>query len=255
MPKKLLAVAVLAFAPSLARAALIDEIQVYDDGINAPRQFGLQVHVNTTPEGRAEPDYPGEVVPNHGTRVTPEFSYGLSRDFEAGLYVPSGFDSAGRGSLAGWKLRLKWIPLRPDEGAAGWFAGANGEYSRLAHRYSESRDTFELRTIGGYHAEHWLVAVNPVFGFDLSPGFRNGADFSLQVRGVHDVAKDTQAGLEYYSDMGKLAHLAALPDQANIVYGVIDTKLKGWGIEFGVGRGVTSPADKWTVKFIFDVPL
>jgi len=66
----------------------IDEIQVYTDDINPVGKFGLELHVNTTPAGRSRPDYPGEITPQHGLRLTPEFSYGLSHDFEAGLYVP-----------------------------------------------------------------------------------------------------------------------------------------------------------------------
>ncbi|HEY4997858.1 MAG TPA: hypothetical protein VII36_01885 [Usitatibacter sp.] len=245
----------LALAPGLSRAALSDEIQVYDDDINAPHVFGLELHANTTPEGRSVPDYPGEVVPNHGLRLTPEFSYGLTRAWEAGLYVPSSFDSAGRGSLAGWKLRLKWLALHPDEGAAGWFAGANGELSRLQEKFSASRDAFELRTIGGYRADAWLLAVNPVFGWDLSPGFRGAPDFSLGVKATHDIADKVAVGAEYYSEMGKTTHILPLREQANTLFGVIDLQVKSFGIDFGIGRGLTGSADKWTVKAIFAIPL
>jgi len=41
--------------PSIAGAALSDEIQVYTDDINAPGEFGLELHVNTTPKGRRVP--------------------------------------------------------------------------------------------------------------------------------------------------------------------------------------------------------
>jgi hypothetical protein len=244
----------LALAPGLAGAALSDEIQVYDDDINAPREVGLELHVNGTPKGRSVPDYPGEVVPNHGLRITPEFSYGLTRVWEAGLYIPSNFDSAGRGSLAGWKLRLKWLPIHGDQG--GWFAGANGELSRVARKFSESQNAFELRTIGGYRADAWLVAVNPVFGWNLSPGFRSGTpDFSLGVKATRDVAEKVALGAEYYSEMGTTSHILPLARQANTLYAVIDIAFKSIGINFGIGRGLTGSADKWTVKAIFAIPL
>jgi hypothetical protein len=244
----------LALAPGLAGAALSDEIQVYDDDINAPREIGLELHVNGTPKGRSVPDYPGEVVPNHGLRITPEFSYGLTRVWEAGLYIPSNFDSAGRGSLAGWKLRLKWLPIHGDQG--GWFAGANGELSRVARKFSESRNAFELRTIGGYRADAWLVAVNPVFGWNLSPGFRSGTpDFSLGVKATRDVAEKVALGAEYYSEMGTTSRILPLARQANTLYAVIDIAFKSLGINFGIGRGLTGSTDKWTVKAIFAIPL
>src|SRR4030081_2389749 len=92
-------VCALALAPGFACAALSDEIQVYDDDINAPREFGLELHVTATAKGRAIPDSPGEVVPNRLPRIRPESSYGLTRAWEAGLYLPSSFDSSGRGTL------------------------------------------------------------------------------------------------------------------------------------------------------------
>ena len=58
----------MALVPGIALAALSDEIQVYTDDINAPREFGLELHVNTTPSGRGIPDYAGEAVPAHGLR-------------------------------------------------------------------------------------------------------------------------------------------------------------------------------------------
>src|SRR5438105_1568775 len=122
IPRRLLGgVWALAFLPCVAAAALSDEIQVYTNDINAPREFGLELHVNTTPSGRSARDYPGEAVPAHGVRVTPEFSYGLTPDWEAGFYVPTNLDRSGSYQVAGAKVRLKWLPFRPEEHAAGWF--------------------------------------------------------------------------------------------------------------------------------------
>jgi hypothetical protein len=52
-----------------ARADLTDEIQVYADGINAPGQFHLELHLNTTPDGRSRPDHASEVTPARGERT------------------------------------------------------------------------------------------------------------------------------------------------------------------------------------------
>src|SRR5438309_8658327 len=91
----------LILIPSIAGAELSDEIQVYTDDINAPGEFGLELHVNTTPKGRSTPDYPGEVTPQHGWRFTPEFSYGIAKDWEAGLYLPVSRDERGNTRAAG----------------------------------------------------------------------------------------------------------------------------------------------------------
>jgi hypothetical protein len=242
-------------APLIVHASLIDEIQVYTDDINAPGQFGLELHVNTTPKGRSTPDYPGEVVPNRGLRVTPEFSWGLAPNWEAGLYVPASRDANGNTEFAGAKVRLKWLPVKPAEGEAGWFFGANGELSRLEQRFSESRTSAELRIMSGWRNADWLVAVNPVFGWSLSDGLRSGtADLSLGTKIARTVAHDVSVGIEYYADAGTTSR-PTLRDQAQTLYGAIDAEFGGWSINFGVGRGLTRAADRLTVKTIVGVPF
>jgi hypothetical protein len=235
-----------------ARAELSDEIQVYTDDINAPGEFGLEVHVNTTPSGRSTPDYPGEVTPWHGLRITPEFSWGLTKTWEAGLYIPSNIDASGNWEIAGAKLRMKWLPIRGDESTGGPFLGANVELSRQQHKFSESRTTSELRIMMGYRSEEWLFAVNPVFGWNLSDEPKSGTpDFSLDFKGSKKVTETVALGLEYYSDMGTVSHILPLAEQSNTLYAAADFDFKAWTLNFGVGRGLTDAADKWTVKAIF----
>ena len=233
-----------------------DEIQVYTDDIGKPGEFGLELHVNTTPSGRGTPDYPGEVPPLHSLRFTPEFSYGLTRELEAGLYLPGGRDHEGNWFLSGAKLRLKWLPLQPDERTGGWYAGANLELSSVDQRYSESRYGSELRTIFGYRAAEWLIGVNPVFEWDLSPGYRNGGPgFTLGVKAMHDVVPGIAAGLEYYDAIGKLAHRLPHGEQDETLYLALDIDRKPFIVNVGIGRALTGAADRWTLKAIFEVPF
>ena len=238
------------------QAALSDEIQVYTDDINAPGAFGLELHVNATPKGRQVPDYPGESVPHHGLRVTPELSYGLTPTLEAGLYLPTNRDANGRFEMAGAKLRLKWLPLRPEEGASGWFLGANGELSRVKKRFSESRTSFELRLMGGYRQEAWLLAFNPVFGWNLSDGLRSGTpDLSLGTQILRTVAEGFALGLEYYSEFGTTSRALPWSQQSNILFAAMNLSRKGWDFNFGVGWGLTRSADGLTVKAIVGFPF
>jgi len=236
-------------------AVMIDEIQVYDDSINDPGKFGLELHLNTTLRGREAPDYPGEIVPNRGLRLTPEFSYGLSRDFEVGLYVPMERTADGAYEAAGAKLRLKWIPLHPNEQTGGWFLGANGELSRLSQRFEEARWTFELRTMIGYRAPEWLVVVNPVFGWNLAGPNRSGRpEGELQIKAAHELVKGVAFGPEYYAGFGPLGKPVHLPEQDHALYAAWDVDLKPWVFNFGIGHGLTRASDRWTAKFIFEVP-
>ena len=251
-------IAALALLSSTAcRAALYDEIQVYTDDINAPGRFGLELHVNTTPRGRSEPDYAGEAVPNRGWRATPEFSWGLTHDFEAGLYLPfsreQGEDSP---RLAGAKLRLKWVPVHGEE-HDGWFFGLNGELSRLRQRYSESRNGFELRTMLGWRDARWLIAANPVLGWDLSGGYRGRSpETGLSTKLARSVgASGFAVGLEHYAGLGTLAHTLPSGRQTSTLYAVVDYGGHGWDLNFGIGRGLTSGSDAVSVKAIIGFPF
>jgi hypothetical protein len=240
------------------RAALPDEIQVYTDDINAKGEFGLELHVNTTPRGLNRQDYPGEVTTSNGLRITPEFSYGLSEDFEAGLYLPTSYNG-GNYSLAGYKLRLKWLPLKPDELKGGFFAGANGELSNINGKFETARHNFELRLMGGYRNKEWLVAVNPVFGWALSSSQvaprPSSPDFSLGYKVARTVAPEIAVGFEYYNDKGAWSRFDAGSAQGKTVFAVLDFGRKPLPFNLGIGRGINGSTDKWTVKAIFEVPF
>ena len=239
-----------------SRGALYDEIQVYTDDINAPGVFGLETHVNTTLKGRSTPDYPGESTPAHGWRINAEFSYGLQNDLEAGLYLPTVFDQDGRYDLAGVKLRLKWMPLHPAEDQAGWYFGLNTELERVKHKYEESRWGEELRIIGGYHTETWLIGGNIVPSWALSDGYRKAApDLQLNLKASHRIVKGIDMGLEYYAGLGPTSHLPAFNQQDHSLFLAFDVERKPLVFNIGIGRGLTSGADKWTLKAIFEFPF
>jgi len=240
---------------NLAHGALQDEIQVYTDDINDVGEWGLELHVNTTPKGVSLPTYPGEAMNASGTRVTPEISLGLSPHWEAGLYLPMVKSANGVSELAGIKWRLKWMALKPEE-ANGWFAGLNSELSQLKYPYSDSSRSFELRTIAGFKDSRWLLATNPVFGWPISPGYAHQSpEFSLGVKVARSVSETSRLGVEYYSGMGQLN--ATLPTglQNNTLFLAWDYEGEPFGFNIGVGRGLNAATDSWTVKTILALPI
>ncbi len=239
-----------------ASAALPDEIQVYLDDQNDPGQWGVQLHVNTTPVGIASPEYPGESVAAHGVRLTPEFAYGLTRDLEAGLYLPLVHQSDGDTRLAGLKLRLKWVPLQQANQANGWFAGLNGELSQVQTRFDDNRQAFELRPIVGWRRAGWLLATNPVLEFALNGPDRGQAPgFSPSFKVARTLAPGIATGFEYYTDLGTVTAMEGLSEQHHTLYWAIDIDRKPWNINFGIGRGLTAATDRWTVKAIIEIPV
>lgn len=246
--------ALSALAPA-AHAALSDEIQVYDDAINKPGEFGLELHVNTTPRGRTTPDYPGEITPQHAWRITPEFSYGLSKTWEAGLYLPTIRDANRNYSLAGVKLRIKWIPqVAPETG--GYFYGANLELAHVKPQFEQATNGLELRPIVGWRDSNWLVAANPVMGYDLNKGQRGGGlDFSPAIKVARNVAEGVALGVEMYSGMGKIAHPLARNAADRMFFIALDVDKGPMPFNIGIGKGLNTVTDKWTVKAIFDIPF
>jgi hypothetical protein len=89
-----------------AYAVLQDEIQVYSDDINQPGELGLELHVNTTPNGVTS-GYAGEVMNHHGLRVTPEISMGLTKTVDVGFYHPMVRTAEGDYQLTGAKFRIQ----------------------------------------------------------------------------------------------------------------------------------------------------
>ena len=248
--------AATALCASPAYAALGDEIQVYTDEINKPGEFGLELHVNTTPRGRSTPDFPGEVTPGHGLRLTPELSWGLTRSFEAGLYLPIVRDAHGNTRLGGTKLRLKWLPLQTGEDETGWFAGANGEYAWIEPRYEQATQSIELRPIVGYRSKQWLFATNPILGWSMSGPDRNRKpDLSPAYKVARTIAPGLAIGAEYYSELGRVGNRLPRDAQSHTLYFALDYDRKPWAFNVGIGRGLTQATDRWTLKAIFDIPF
>ena len=224
-----------------------DEIQVYTDDLEAPGERGIELHVNTTPSGRATPEYPGEVVPHHGLRITPEISWGLARNWDAGIYLPFVRSGDGADFFAGPRLRLKWLPLKPAESGAGAFAGINWELSFVQQRFEQARRTLEIRPILGYRGETWLFSFNPIVTAELAGDDKGVLMFAPAAKLSRTLSHGVALGAEYYAELGRLSHFAPRAEQSHVLYAVLDTER----VNFGIGRGLTGASDRWTIKAIF----
>ena len=245
---RLAACAALA-AAGCARAALPDEIQVYTDDLEAPGQRGVELHINTTPSGNTTPGYPGEVTTHHGLRITPEISWGLAPKWDWGLYLPFVRNAEGTVYFAGPKFRLKWLPLRPAEGGTGYFAGVNVELAFVDQRFVEAQRTLEIRPIFGWRGGKWLLAFNPTMGADLAGEDPGVLMFHPALKVARDVGERTALGIEYYADFGRLSDPLPRAEQSHTIFAVLDLERR-LGLNLGVGYGLTSATDRWTVKAI-----
>ncbi|GAB3455446.1 hypothetical protein GCM10027321_07940 [Massilia terrae] len=241
----------LALAAGAATAAP-EEIQVYMNEMNKPGEFGLDVHANYVLSGSRELDYTGAQLSRHALRVTPEFSYGLTDSLELGAYILGARDAAGRYDIGGEKLRLKFIPSAPD---SPLFYGANLELGRVDHRFDDNPWNGELKGILGYKGARWTAALNVNVDFKVSGPVPAPTTVELATKLGYAISDGTQLGIESYNELGQASRLGHPGRQAHTTYAVLDTSVKGWDLNLGIGRGNQLASDRWVLKAIIGVPF
>lgn len=232
--------------PAVARAQA-DEIQVYDGGLAAVGTINLTWHNNWTPKGLETPAFPGAVVADQSLNGVPEWAYGVTRWFEAGLYLPLySYDKESGFGLNGFKLRTLFAV--PDADNRRFFYGANMEFSYNARRWDTTRFTSEVRPIVGWHLKPVDVIVNPIV--DTSYDGLEHLEFVPAIRVAYTTKAGYQLAVEEYADYGPVHDLHGGQDQAHQIYGVVDCTVKGFDVEVGAGVGLTSGSDRLTFKLI-----
>lgn len=248
----LLAGAALALL-SVDPARATDEIQVYNAGIAAPGQFTIQQHLNYVALGQKDPPFPGGLVSHGSLNGTPEFAYGVTDWWEVGLYLP--FAVQNRQFLSD-SFKLRTLFVSPNAEQRDFFYGINFEFSNSTPKFSQTRFGMEIRPIIGVRKDDWEFIVNPIV--DIGFGKNGEADFTPAARLAKKITSDFSVGLEHYADFGEIGHFKKLNDQQHTLFAVTDFKLGVFGVNFGVGYGLTPASDRLVVKTIigyaFPVP-
>lgn len=230
--------------PTMA-SAQADEIQVYQGGLANTGTFNITVHNNYTPRGIKLAGFPGGVVPDKSLNGVPEFAYGVTKWFEAGLYLPlySLQDSAGFG-LDGFKLRA--LAAAPNGADRKFVYGLGMELSFNAKQWATNRVSSEFRPIIGWHFNPVDLIFNPILNTSYQGGF-GSLSFVPSTRLAYNVNSVWAVAVEEYAKFGALSDLQTGSHQ---LYGVIDHAGKTWDVEVGAGIGLTNAADKFTLKLI-----
>jgi hypothetical protein len=247
------AVVVIAWClwPGAVRAQT-DEIQIYDAQIAAPGVFNLTLHNNYTPDGRTVPDYPGGIVPNHALNGVPEWAYGVTPWFEAGLYMPL-YSLAGNGSLTFNGFKLRTLFVEPDAAEQRFIYGVNFEFSYNTEHWDQNRYTQEIRPIIGWHLGQLDIILNPILDNSYK-GFSR-LDFAPASRVAYNFDKTWAVAMEEYDDFGPLRGFYVGNRQQHQLFGVLDYNGKPWTVEGGVGLGLTSATDRVVLKLILSRDL
>jgi hypothetical protein len=239
----------LSAAPAAAQA---DEIQVYDGGLAAPGVFNLTWHNNFTPSGLSTPAFRGAVVADRSWNGVPEWAYGVTSWFEAGLYLPlySRDKNSGWG-LDGFKLRTLFAVPGADD--RRFFYGANFEFSYNARRWDQQRFTSEIRPIVGWHLKPFDVIVNPIV--DTAYDGLGNLEFVPATRLAYNPSTVWAVAIEEYDDFGPLDGFLSAHDQAHQLYAVVNRSGGVFDVEAGVGFGLTGGSDHLTLKLILSRDL
>ena len=240
---------------SLSHAVFLDEIQVYDGEINEPGEFGLEIHANTTLNGQTSPNFTNQRVSQGGLRLTPEFSYGLTKTVELGFYLPTNYTPEYGYDSAGYKARIKWLPIQSSN-TQPWAFGGNFEYSVLNTGMEYPRKGAQFRGIAAWKNDQWSLAFNPVIDAGRSDGQNSDWELSYQTRVIRltNVGPITGYGLEYYQ--GQTAVNNGTPNSTpKQIFAILELKtsgkfLNGMNVHMGLGYGWDA-GDRVTFKMIF----
>jgi len=251
---RLVAFAAFVLLPAAAHAAP-EEIQVYIDDMDEPGEIGLDTHINYVATGEStRADYPGAEDSLKRLRITPEFSYGLTRHLEAGLYLPlSTIDRDGHFNFGGVKARLKYI-AHPHGNADLWY-GVNFEIGHVDRRLDINPWNAEVKGMLGARTGKWLLALNTNVDFVVSGPQPAPATLELASKVSYSISKRVALGFEGYNGVGELKNLGHFGSSEQAVYATADIGLGKWDLNLGVGRGFGANPDKLVVKAIIGVPI
>lgn len=236
--------------PGLAQA---DEIQVYDGGLAPRGVFNLTLHNNYTPSGLTDAAFDGAVVSHHAWVGVPEWAYGVTDWFEAGLYLPLYSVDADLGAtLNGFKLRTLFAVPNADERT--FFYGVNIEYSYNGKHWDTKRFTSEIRPIVGWHLRPVDIVINPIVDTNWEGGV-GALEFVPSTRLAWNVSQVLAIAVEEYADWGMLEDILPSRSQAHQIFGVVDYGASFADIEIGAGFGLTDGSDNTTLKLILSRDL
>jgi hypothetical protein len=233
------------WAVSAQEVRATDEIQVYNAGIAAIGQFTIEQHLNYVAGGQTNPPFPGGIPSNHSLNGTPEFAYGITDWWEVGLYLPFSIQNEQFYSNA-FKVRTLFVSPHADQ--QNFFYGVNFEFSNETPPFAQTRWAMEVRPIIGIRNADYEFIVNPIV--DIGLGRYGEADFAPAARIAKRIGQDLYAGVEYYSDFGKIGDFSPLAQQQHTLFAVTDFKFGVFDVDLGVGYGLTPASDRWVVKTI-----
>ena len=232
-----------------------EEIQVYLDEFADPGKFGLDFHTNYVLSAK-----PGSIT-RRMLRVTPELSYGINENWEAGFYwLTSAGPEQSRGNPVtdGVKVRAKWRPHAMTADSP-WYGAINFELGQLSRRFFPDATSGEVKFIGLYRQGPWTLGANLNIDRALRNHPQQPATSELDSKVAYRVTStqegDVQIGIENYAFLGPLRTQTGLSTKTASTFLVADFSFRRWDFNVGLGKASGVTTDKWLVKAILGMPL
>jgi hypothetical protein len=225
------------------------EIQVYSYDTIEPHHTMVEFHTNFTFSG-SKTGQDGLLPTHHALHETIEITHGFTGWFETGFYI---FTSARSGN--GWDYVGSHIRPRfrvPEKWHWPVGVSLSNEIGYQRRQFSPDTWTWEIRPIVDKQLGRWYLSFNPTVdrslhgenssrGFEFSPNFKIGYDFTKKISG----------GVEYYGALGPVTGFDPLRDQQHQLFPVVDLNVSPkWEINFGLGVGMTRSSDHLIAKTI-----
>ncbi len=215
--------------------------------ITPPGVVNLTLHNNYTPSGQLVPAEPGGIVPNHSWNGVPEWAYGVTNWFEAGVYLPL-YTLTGNGAALLDGLKVRMLFVEPNAAQHSFVYGVNFEFSYNAAHWNPHRYTSEIRPIIGWHWGAVELMFNPIL--DNSYEGVSNLDFAPATRLAWNISGHFTLAAEEYADMGPLRHFYPHDLQSQQLFSVLEYSTAALFVQVGVGFGLTRSSDHRIIKLI-----
>jgi len=80
-------------------------------------------------------------------------------------------------------------------------------------------------------------------------------ELDLNFKAAREISSEWSVGLEHYAGLGRVNKMPNSSQQDQVLYFATDFERKGFGVNFGIGKGLTNVSDDWVVKAIVGFPL
>lgn len=243
----------IALCPGESRATDFYELQIYTVDTTPQGHWMLELHsanINSA-TGAASKQH----LPLYQIHNTPELTYGLLPWLEVGQYLCTARLDRGVYEYAGGRTKVHFgVPLTESWPVS---FGVNVELDYMRRDAVSDPLTLELMPIAQARLGRWFIVGNLAFGKQFSgPGTHLGIGLEPAGQISYAVNDWLEPALEYYGDLGALAHMPPLAEQQQFLVPAVNLHLTP-RLEFNFGYGVGLTSDqrgrffKGTVGWLF----